>query len=283
MKNLRSIQEKIISTESLRSIVTSMKAHASANIVQFEHAAKASDTYREVLDMALYVALLKERKNWSLGEMEKGRTIHIVFGSDFGLAGRFNERIAEFARKRIPNDPEDVVIVIGRQLLTRLEADYSIKEVFSVPQGEDTISLMVLNLLSAIERIKEEASINKILLYYIRLTSGNYMQEEREVLFPINPLHFTKKNVDWATRSIPDYHMDQERLVSDIINQYYFLTIYRSICLSIISENTIRISSMDSAKKSIDERFVELKRLQRKERQEAITNELSYRRPSGRR
>lgn len=280
MKNLRSIQEKIISTESLRSIITSMKAHASANIVQFEHAARASDTYREVLDMALYVALLKERKNLSLGEMDEGRTVHIVFGSDFGLAGRFNERIAEFARKRIPNTEEDIVIVIGRQLLTRLEADYPIKEYFSVPQGEDTIGLMVLNLLSAIERIKEEASINKILLYYIRLTSGNYMQEEREVLFPINPLHFTKKNVEWDSNTIPDYQMDQETLISDIINQYYFLTIYRSICLSIISENTIRISSMDSAKKSIDERLIELKRMQRKERQEVITNELTYRRTS---
>lgn len=138
----------------------------------------------------------------------------------------------------------------------------------------------MLNLLSAIEGIKETGPINRILLYYIRLTKGKVMQEEREVLFPIGPHHFMKRDYEWDSRSIPDYQMDQGKLISDIINQYYFLTIYRSICLSIISENTSRMASMDSAQKSIDERLDELRQLQRKERQEEITNDLSYHRTS---
>ncbi|MGB5823833.1 MAG: F0F1 ATP synthase subunit gamma [Proteocatella sp.] len=277
MQNLKAIDDKIRLSENLRSIVTTMKAHASANMVQFEHAARASNKYREVLDMALYVVLLKDDEKLSIQEISKGRTIHIVLGSDFGLAGRFNERMAEFAIEKISKNSDDYIIIIGKQLLGKLETDFNIEEYFAVPQTEDAIVLAVQRLLMKIDQLKEQSVINKILLYYCKLTESSILTEEIEILFPINPQDFSKISFDWNSRSIPMYLMDKGTLISDIMNQYYFLTLYRSLCFSLISENTSRISSMDSAKKNIDEKLQELKYLYRKNRQEEITNDLMYR------
>lgn len=277
MQNLKVIDDKIKLSENLKSIVTTMKAHALANIVQFEHAALSSNKYREILDMALYVVLLKEGGKFSIQEIAEGKTIHIVLGSDFGLAGRFNERIAEFAIKKISKNPEDYVIVIGKQLLGKLETSFNIEEYFSVPQTEDAIVQSVQRLLMKIDQLKEQSFINKILLYYCKLTDSSNLTEEIEVLFPINPQYFSEISFEWNSSSIPMYLMDKEKLISDIMQQYYFLTLYRSLCFSLVSENTSRISSMDSAKKSIDEKLQELKYLYRKNRQEEITNELIYR------
>lgn len=281
MQSLKNIDDKIRLTENLKSVVTTMKAHASANIFEFEHASDASDIYREVIDMALYIALLKDDENISIQEISEGRTIHIVFGSDFGLAGRFNERIAEFAINNIDIDNEDYVMIIGKQLISRLEAKFNITEYFSVPQSEDSISEVVQRLLTKIDHLKDTSVINKIVLYYCKTTDSSNMTEVIETLFPINPQKFSKISFKWDSNSVPIYLMDKGTLVSDIVRQYYFLTLYRSICFSLISENNSRIASMSAAKKNIDEKLSELKYSYRKKRQEEITNELKFK-PSGR-
>ena len=68
MTNLKSLKKSIASTESLQSIVTTMKAHASTQIHQFERAAQASVSYRRVLDTALAVLLADEERKTANNE-----------------------------------------------------------------------------------------------------------------------------------------------------------------------------------------------------------------------
>lgn len=60
-----------------------------------------------------------------------------------------------------------------------------------------------------------------------------------------------------------------------MIQQYFFITLYRSLCYSLASENASRLASMQAAEKNIDERLDELNASFRRQRQNQITEEIN--------
>ncbi len=275
MEGLQEIKKNINSTVNLKAIVNTMKAHASSNINQFQNAAKASMEYRNVLDMSLFVVLSQEDELLPLDEVEKGTRLHIVFGSDHGLAGRFNERITSFALERISKSEDNKVIIVGQQVFQRLQEDLNIFKTFMQPQSTDNISSMVNSLLLQIDELRDETPIEKIILYYNKPYDNATFVEETELLFPIDLYELAKKRVKWDSRSVPTYFAEKEVIISDLIKQYLFITLYRTFCYSLASENASRLASMQSAEKNIDTRLEELNFLYRRERQNSITAELN--------
>ncbi len=276
MQGLQGLKKSIDSAGNLKSIVGTMKAHASSNINQFQNAAKASREYRRVLDMSLYVVLSGEEEElMPMETLDKGDVVHFVFGSDHGLAGRFNERIIDYALKNIEKKEDQKVIAIGQQALQRLRFDFDVIDYFQVPQTTDSIASMVTNLLVKIDELRDEGNITKIILYYNKPTDNYGFIEERETLFPIDLSKVIKDKVNWESKSIPTYFSDKEVLLSDLIRQYIFITLYRAFCYSLASENASRLSSMQSAEKNIEERLEELNYEYRRERQNSITEEIN--------
>ena len=276
MPGLQAIKKSIHSAENLKAIVSTMKAHASANINQFQNAAKASMEYRHVLDMSLFVVLSEEEEEiLTPDEIPKGKALHIVFGSDHGLAGRFNERITAFALEHISRDTEDKVIVIGQQIVQRLQYDLAIYKTFMQPQSTDNISSMVNKLLMQIDELRAEMPLEKIILYYNKPQDNSIFAEDTELLFPIDLVELSKSDVQWASKGIPTYFAEKKDIISDLIKQYFFITLYRAFCFSLASENASRLMSMQSAEKNVDKQLEELNFLFRRERQNSITEELN--------
>lgn len=275
MQSLHSLKNSIHSAENLQSIVKTMKAHASTSITQFQNAAEASMEYRQVLDMALYIALSKDEEKISPPDPKEGKTIHMIFGSDHGLAGRFNERIVAYALDHVPNEKDHIVIVIGQQVLSRLENDLEISDFFQVPQTQDGITPMVQRLLFKIDNLRDESALRKVILYYNKPIESKAFKEEKEVLFPLDLNKLAQKSEDWDSKSIPTYLMSRDQLLSSLIQQYFFITLYRAFCYSLASENASRLASMESAEKNIDQRLDELDSQYRRERQNSITEELN--------
>lgn len=275
MPGLQAIKSSINSAENLQSIVSTMKAHASSNINQFQNAANASREYRKVLDMSLYVVLSQEEEIPPLGQSLDGDILHIVFGSDHGLAGRFNERMASFALETIPKTENHKIIIIGQQVFQRLKDDFNIYKSFMQPQTTDHISSMVNKLLVEIDELRDEIPIEQILLYYNRPADNSTFIEDTELLFPIDLLELVKNEKEWKSNKIPAYFIEKEQIISDLMRQYFFITLYRAFCFSLASENASRLASMRSAEKNIDERLEELNFIYRRERQNSITEELN--------
>lgn len=276
MQTLQALQKSIHSAENLKSIVRTMKAHASSNIHQFQHAAQASMNYRKVLDMALYISLWEDESRVLEEERQNGgNVLHIVFGSDHGLAGRFNERIANYAVEKIGTHEKNRVVIIGQQVVRRLEEYHRIQNTFSVPQTNDGITSVVQQLLAEIDGMQKGAGLDKVWLHYGRPMGRAGFEEESEILFPVDLASFDAKNMEWDSKVLPTYTMEKERLLSDLIRQYIFITLYRSFCYSLVSENTSRIESMTTAEKNIDERLEHLNFQYRTQRQNGITEEIN--------
>ncbi|WP_422484825.1 FoF1 ATP synthase subunit gamma [Gudongella sp. DL1XJH-153] len=276
MQTLQNLRRSIDSAESLKSIVKTMKAHASMNINQFQNAAEASGNYRQILDMAIYIVLSQEEE----GPVEnikskEGSTLHIVFGSDHGLAGRFNENITDYTKSKVESNSRNIVIAVGQQIYKRLEAEYDIYGLLPVPQTNDGITSVVQKLLVEIEDLRNKENISSIILHYCKPEAHASYTEQSSVLFPVDFRKFGSEEMEWESRSLPTYEMDRELLISDIIRQYFFVTLFRSFCYSLVSENISRIESMTSAEKNIDEKLEQLNFSYSTQRQNGITEELN--------
>jgi F-type H+-transporting ATPase subunit gamma len=68
--------------------------------------------------------------------------------------------------------------------------------------------------------------------------------------------------------------MDRNILLASLLQQYFFITLFRACAESQASEHASRLTSMQSAQKNLDEKRKELSAQFRRVRQEAITTEL---------
>lgn len=271
MEGLQKLKKDIDSAESLQSIVGTMKAHASSNIGRFQRAAQASWEYKAVLDKSLHIILDQDDEIKQADD--QGQVLHIVFGSDHGLAGRFNERIVNYSLNKT-ND-SDLFFIVGQQVKQRLEGDVSIASFFTVPYTTENITSKVNDVLLKIDDLRDKQTIKEIILHYNRPLDRIGFQEESDVLFPIDLKTYSQENIKWSSRSIPSYFTKKENILSELIQQYFFITLYRAFCFSLASENASRLSSMQSAEKNIEERLEQLNFEFRRERQNSITEELN--------
>lgn len=271
MKNLQTLKKSLASARNLFTIVNTMKLHATTNINQFQQAADASMQYRQVLNKALSVVMKKREMPEEVLRRNDGKTIHVVFSSDHGLCGSFNERIIDYAKERIMNG--SILLVVGEQGLRRLEG-YKVEGFFSVPQTVDGITASVQNLLSELDELREKEKVKEIYLHYNRSSGKQGFREHSEKLFPLELKKIRKEDVKWKSGAQPTYYMSGERLLSDLLKQYYFITLFRTFCYSLVTENESRIASMTSAKKNIEERMEELEMKYKRLRQDSITEEI---------
>src|ERR1700728_2073327 len=100
-----SLQRKIASAGDLQSVVRTMKALAASSIGQYEKSVRALGDYYHTVELGLG-ACFRESKpvapmvKWK--EPSDARAIGaVVFGSDQGLVGQFNDVIADFAVKTL--------------------------------------------------------------------------------------------------------------------------------------------------------------------------------------
>lgn len=276
MSGTQNIKRMINSAENLKSIVGTMKAYASSNIVQFQTAAKASMEYNETINMSLYIVLSNEKeKKLPTSSIKKGGTLYIVWGSDHGLAGRFNENISNFAEDIINSDKsgKNKVLIIGQQVYSRLQDMEEISDSYNAPQSVEAITESVLDIIFFIEKYLDE--IEDIILIYNTPVEHSSFKENKEILYPVNFELIASKIGKWDSRSLPIFLIDKEIILSELLKQYFFITLYRTFCYSLASENASRLASMQSAEKNIDERLEELLAQYRRRRQNDITEELN--------
>ena len=96
-----SLRRKIHSASDLQSFVRTMKALAASSIGQYEKSASALSDYYRTVELGLS-ACFREYLPAITTVQTKAHTVSaIVFGSDQGLVGQFNDVIADYAIKAL--------------------------------------------------------------------------------------------------------------------------------------------------------------------------------------
>lgn len=281
------LQAKIESVEDLQAIVKTMKALASVSILQYRKAVESLQDYSCTVEMGLQIVLQEQRfseqaraESLPPSAVAAGKVGAIVWGSDRGLCGQFDERIATFTTERLNLFnlvPMQVSIAaVGARVHAPLEQrGYTVVETFAVPNSVTEIMPAVQDLLFCIERWRSQLQLERILLFYNHpLTAATYQPSSLQ-LFPIDSswLHHLQEQ-EWHSQTIPTFTMERGQLFSELIREYFFVSLYRAFAASLASENASRMFAMQSAEKNIEERLSDLKTQYHRQRQNSITAEL---------
>lgn len=281
MESLESLHKQLDSIAELRDVVRTMKSLSAASIRQFEQAVHALEGYYQTVERGLHV-VLKDLPPQVLPAHggEPHRLAAIIFGSDHGLCGRFNEGISGYAAERmdsVPANPENrLLLAVGARMASTLEAEGStLDESLLLPGSAEQITKTVQQILLKVDEWREQQGVHYVYLFYNRYSaSGGYRPTGFELL-PVNLHRFHRLEEEaWPTRSLPTYSMNRKQLLSRLLHQYLFVTIFRACAESQASEHASRLAAMQAAQRNLDDRLEEVTMGYRRARQSVITSEL---------
>jgi F-type H+-transporting ATPase subunit gamma len=274
-----SLRRKIASAGELESVVRTMKAMAASSIGQYENAVRALDDYYRTVQLGL-VACLSQNEPRALRQVkqnEAGATGVVVFGSDQGLVGQFNEGIVDFVVNTLDMLPgKKTIWAVGERIQSRLaDNDLLPGKSFTLPNSISAITPLVGQILTEIESQREKGEITQIYLFHNRPRTGAIYTPVSQRLLPLDDAWRRElAAIRWPTGSLPEVIVDRERTLLALIREYLFVSIFRACAESLASENASRLAAMQRAEKNIDELLEDLNRNFHRLRQTGIDEEL---------
>jgi F-type H+-transporting ATPase subunit gamma len=278
---LVSLRRKIGGATDLESVVRSMKALAASSIGQYEKAVLALTDYYRTVELGLVVCLKKQ----GLADPEQpsskpaatGKVGAIVFGSDQGLVGQFNDVLADFAVKTLAALPgEKRVWAVGERIHARLtDAGLTPAGLFAVPTSVNAITPLVGQILVETEAHQGKGEIGQLHLFHNSPRAGAAYEQVSQQLLPLDvQWRLRLAHLLWPTAKLPEVIGDREQTLSALVRAYLFVSLFKACAESLASENASRLAAMQRAEKNIDELMDNLNRTFRRLRQNSIDEEL---------
>ncbi|MDI1230817.1 MAG: F0F1 ATP synthase subunit gamma [Methylobacter sp.] len=280
MQTLDVLQRDMDTAADLQSIVRTMKALAAVSIRQYERALESLTDYKLTVEMGLQV-VLQDRQAVLTGQQKKQPlwTGAIVFGSDHGLCGRYNESIAAFAVNELDKAGCERrhrrILAVGARVDASLRGmGQGVEALFFVPGSVAGITETVQQILLQIDSWQQQG-IERVLLFHNANRQRKAYIPQALALLPVDLSRFNRLNAKpWPSRSLPTFTMDSEKLLSSLIRQHLFILLFSACAESLAGEHASRLASMQVAEKNIKERLELLTALYRQQRQNQITEEL---------
>jgi F-type H+-transporting ATPase subunit gamma len=280
MRELQKIRRQLESARDLLSVVRTMKTMAAVNIRQYEQAVESLRTYTETVDLGFQVMVVR-RPDLLEGATTAGAgpVGAIVFGSDQGMCGAFNERIAEHARRSLRRrglvESEVSLVLVGHRVGFQFAETDGVRAHLDPPNSVEGISPFVRALLRDIDRWQTERGIERLLVFFNRSVDGGRVEPTTRELLPIDRRFLERlAGRGWEGPTEPTYSGEAGALFSALVDEYLFAGLFQACAESLAAENAARLMSMQSAHKNIAERLDELRSEYRRTRQTTITSEL---------
>lgn len=281
METIESLRRRINSVQDLQVVVKTMKALAAVSIRQYEKAVESLVEYNRTVEMGFQILLKQKPAEVALAEPVLTDTLAaIVFGSDQGMVGQFNEVIAQHVatelEKRQVRRETPFLLAVGLRIFSRLEeAGHPVEDCVSLPDSVAGITPVVQDMVLRIEAWRSQREIDQIVLFYNKPLSGASYRPHTLTLVPVDLSWFRKlEQKPWPSRSFPLFTMDWNQLFSALIREYLFVSLYRAFAESLASENASRLASMQVAERNIEDRLQELHAQFHQQRQSSIDAEL---------
>jgi F-type H+-transporting ATPase subunit gamma len=276
-----SLRRKINSAGDLQSVVRTMKALAASNIGQYEQSVRALGDYDRIVKLGLGLCFRGTGSGaWMTGpgrQADAGAIGAVVFGSDQGLVGQFNDVVAEFAIETLaalPAKPE--VWAVGERVHARLaDAGLSLMGLFAVPNSVQAITPLVGRILVESEMRRRQGEVTELHLFYNRPMSGPVYAPVSQRLLPLDETWRRElAELPWPTGILPEVLGGGTATLRALIREYLFVSLFRACAESLASENESRLAAMQRADENIDELLGDLNATFHRLRQSGIDAEL---------
>jgi F-type H+-transporting ATPase subunit gamma len=279
--NTEGLRRKIDGAGDLESVVKSMKALAASSIGQYERAVLSLGHYYRTVELGLAACLRQSgAPTVASGKRPKdgGPVGAVIFGSDQGLVGRFNEVLVEFATAELGKRPGKTMKIwaVGERIQA-LMADSGLAQgaLLPVPTSVYGITSLVGRILIEIEAARERGEVVEVYLFHNHPVSGSVYEPVGKRMLPLDRAWQNGiAALPWPTRNQPQVIGEATQTLTAFIQGYLFVQLFQACAESLASENASRLAAMERAEKNIGDILEDLNRTFHRTRQESIDEEL---------
>jgi len=280
-ETIEGLRRKINRAGDLQSVVRTMKALAASNIGQYEKSVNALADYYRTVELGLGVCFREIAPLAALAERKRQKNVDsigaIVFGSDQGLVGQFNDIIADYTVEKLTALPGKAQVwAVGERVHSRLEdAGLAMVGLFTLPTSVKAITPLIGQILVESEKLRSQDEDAELHLFYNRHKSRATYEPVSQRLLPLDETwRRDLAKFPWPTRNLPEVMGDSTETLRVLIREYLFVSLFRACAESLASENASRLAAMQRADKNIDELLEDLRGSFYRLRQSGIDEEL---------
>lgn len=254
--SLEEMGQKISSATRVGKVVHIMKLIAASQIRKCEEAALASQHYSDTVSRALFALLYKG--HYAALKEENGPSdsaIAIIFGTDQGLVGPFNDRIVEYAAPILRGYCEKTIFVFGSRLKGRLEEQgLTVEKCYPSLSSVTSISSAIRGVLVDLEPLLLRNHECELVLFHNHLSSLKKCEPVSTKMLPLDESWKAKLALNsWPTHQIPQVVDEKGGTLEEVLKEYMLVTLARTFAESMESENVSRLECMQRAEKNIEE------------------------------
>jgi F-type H+-transporting ATPase subunit gamma len=276
-----SLRRKIGGAGDLQSVVRTMKAVAASSIGQYENSVSALADYYRAVELGLGACFRESGPAPPIPEQKKQEDVGaigaVVFGSDQGLVGQFNEVVADFAVKTLSAlSGNTEVWAVGERIHERLaDAGLTPKGLFTVPNSVKAITPLIGQIQIESEARRAKGEYARLYVFHNRPQSAALYEPVSQRLLPLDAQwQQGLAKVAWPAKKLPEILCGGSTTLRALIREYLFISLFRACAESLASENASRLAAMQRAEKNIDELLDDLNRTFHRLRQSGIDEEL---------
>ena len=275
------LRRRLQSTETLRKVVQTMKALATVRIAQVRRAVVALDASAATLELAFQV-LLQRQPELADALLPRGSDAWgaVLFGSDHGLCGPFNDRLARYAVEQFAELESEAgpprLLAAGKRLRPRLtQLGYELERVLPLPGTMTATEDAVAQVVAQVESWQEQHQVERVLVIHHQPTSGVAYEAVVLQLLPLDLAWLRSlRERPWPSPRLPMTGVEGRRLLRGLVRQHLAHVLVRAFAASQAAENAARLAAMEAAERNVDERLTQLRHAANLARQNAVTAEL---------
>lgn len=284
MASMSEIRTRISSVQDTMKITNAMYLISSAKLRKAKSGHEKVSPYFKLLQQTIADILercpdleedfFEETSRREMPESGRRRTI-IVISSDKGLAGSYNHNVFKKVEELVKDDSENTLILVGHMAINYFKNYENIKidEKYIYPAAEpamyrarDIAEHVIGQFLSN--------EVDEVYVVYTNMINSMAFEAETKRIMPLSTKMF--ENVDTKERlREPVFSPSPEAVISHVAPNYIKGLIYGAMVESYACEQSARMTAMDNATTNAKEMIRELSLAYNRERQAAITQEIT--------
>lgn len=260
--SLAALRRKITGAGDLHAVVRTMKAVAASSIGDYQRSVIALADYDRMVSLGLGECFRQAKVDPTAApERVSARASDpidaIVFGSDQGLVGPFNDVVAEYASSTLAGlTGQAQVWAVGERVEARLrDAGLDVQGVYAVPASVEAIARLVAQIQIDSEARQAQSRPDQVIQVHVlhnRPLAASLYEPVVQRLLPLDAAwQHTLAAVPWPGKVLPEVLDHGATTLRALIREYLFITLFRACAESLASENASRLAAMERADRNI--------------------------------
>lgn len=283
--SLSALRRQIAGADDLHAVVRTMKAIAASSIGDYERSVIALADYDRMVSLGLGECFRQAQADPSapperVAAKASDPISAIVFGSDQGLVGPFNDVIAEHAASTLAGlTGQAQVWAVGERVEARLkDVGLNVQGLYAVPASVEGIARLVaqIQIDSETRWVKNRPDqVAQVHVFHNRPLAASMYEPVVQRLLPLDAVwQQNLAAVPWPGKVLPQVLDQGATTLRALIREYLFITLFRACAESLASENASRLAAMERADRNILSLLENLQGRFHRQRQGAIDEEL---------